>query len=314
MLIVSDLWEDAKKIFGFSNPDLLYRRINDAIELLANKGEFDPGIGYVDICVDSGCVTLPREVETPLAVNINGRPSLGRDVLFKFHLNGPGDFDQSCGFTWADGGNFCTYRDIKCPLRLVAHLDKSEDSGSMLRVFGFDDQNRPLQTKVGDVYEEGHLVPTIYGYAMPDPSAPLVSRITGIVKDVTAGVVRLSSYDNSTFTGTLLGIYEPDETRPTYRRIRLGHSASWARVCYRKRTYQVRTERDRINLHSRLALVLAMRAVKFYDDTDLANALAYEANALRLLSEKEYALTPPVGMPLQVDDRNAVSDDGDTLD
>lgn len=314
MFLASHILDDAKTILGFNKEEKLFLWITDAVELLAQKGEIDPLVGFVDLCIDSGCVTLPREVETVLACNIGGHPSLGHDQLFSFHLNGPGDFQTRCDYTWDDSGLHPVYRDLKCPSKVVAFLDSTEDDGKELRVFGFDDQNRPLRTKVGTEWQDGYLVPTIYGYALPENGAPTISRITGIVKAVTAGNIRLSSFDSSTSTGTLLGVFEPDETVPRYRRLKVYNSLGWIRICYRKRTAQIRSAHDRILLHSRPALLLALHALKFYRDSDLSNGQAYEANATRLLTEREATLTGVGGSPLQVEDRNSISDRYDTLD
>jgi hypothetical protein len=261
---------------------------------------------------------MPAEVETVLAVNICGRPAVSKDVLFSFHLNGPGDCGRECKYSWADQGNWPTYKDLHCPAKLIAFLDNEEDAGKIIRVFGFDDQNRPLRTKVGDNWEDGLRVPTIFGYALPSADDPYVSRITGIVKDLTVANVRLSSFDNAANvtggSGTLLGVYENWETTPIYRRLKVNSCGGWIRVCYRKRSLELRSVNDRIFLHSRPALLLAMRALKFYDDGDIANGNAYEANAARLLTEREENLTGPARLPLQVEDRNSLVDKWDYVD
>lgn len=318
MIIVNDIWKAATRTFGHCDEELLFKEISDSVQLLTQKGEIDPLIGYVDLCLDGSCATLPAEIETVLAVNICGRPAVSKDVLFSFHLNGPGDCGRACQYSWADQGNWPTYKDLKCPAKLIAFLDNEEDAGKLLRVFGFDDQNRPLRTKVGDEWEDGLRVPTVFGYALPAASDPYVSRITGIVKDLTVANVRLSSFDNAANmtggTGTLLGVYENWETVPLYRRIRVNTCGGWIRVCYRKRSLELRSVRDRIYLHSRPALLLAMRALKFYDDGDIANGNAYEANATRLLTEREENLTGPARMPIQVEDRNSIHDKCDYVD
>lgn len=309
MFRAADVVEDAETILGFKRGDKLFLWLTDAVELLAQKGEVDPLVGYVDLCVDSGCITLPREVETVLALNIGGHPALGHDQLFSFHLNGPGDFKSRCDYTWDDSGNHPTYRDLKCPSKIVTFLDSPEDDGKEVRVFGYDEQNRPLRTKVGTEWQDGYLVPTLFGYALPEAGAPTVSRITGIVKAVTSGNVRLSSFDSSTSTGTLLGVFEPDETIPRYRRLKVHNNCGWVRICYRKRSAQVRSVNDRILLHSRPALILALKALKFYRDSDLANGQAFEANATRLLTEREATLTGVGGSPIQVSMRNDLGGD-----
>lgn len=303
MLTVEEIWDEASEIFGHCNEKKLLRWISDSVQLLANKGEIDPLVGSVDMCVAGQCVTLPREVETILAVNIGGHPALGRDELFSFHLNGPGDFCTPCDWSWTNVGGFPTYRDLPCPGKLIAFLDSPEDEGKELWVFGFDDQNRPLRTRVGAGWKDGYLVPTIYGYALPDSTAPTISRITSIRKAVTVANVRLSSLDNSTTNGTLLGIFEHDETEPRYRRIKIHRCAEWVRLQFRRRSLELRSRHDRIFLHSRPALLLAMHALKSYRQTDIAAGVQFEAQATRLLSERESVLTAPVANPIQVDNR-----------
>lgn len=315
MFQVSSIIEDARKTYRQCNEPLLFERISDAIELLANKGEWDPAVGYLDLCVVDQCISLPREVDTVLALNMNGLPALGKNPLFQFHLNGPGSFDRDIE-SWTDVGNFPTYRDLPCPGKLIAFLDSPEDAGKKFQVFGFDDQNRPLRTKINDVWQDGLLVPTIFGYALPASSDPVASRIVHIVKDPTAANVRLSSFDNAecsggqSSSGTLLGIFEPDELIPLYRRIKLGRCSKWVRMVYRKKTYRVSSLNDRILLHSRLSLVLAMRAVQYYHDGDMANAAVYEAHATRILTEKESSIEGPAMLPIQVLDRNSIKNPG----
>jgi hypothetical protein len=53
-----------------------------------------------------------------------------------------------------------------------------------------------------------------------------------------------------------------------------------------------------------------MRAVRFYDDTDIANATTYEAHAVRIMTEKEDAVQGPAMTPIQVDDRNSIKNNG----
>ena len=306
MLIVEDVWEEATEVFGICNERKLLKYITDAVQLLANKGEIDPLVGYVDICVDGDCITLPREIQTVLAVNIAGNPSVGRDELWNFHLNGPGDCGQSCNWEWINSGNFYTYRDLQCPAKLIAFLDSAEDEGKLLRVFGHDLHNRPLRTKVGDTWEDGYRVPQIFGYALPASTDPVVSRITGIVRDRTVANVRLSSFDGSTSTGTLLGIFEATETRPQYRRIKISRSCPWVRICYRKRTLELLSRNDRILLHSRPALVLAFHSLRKYREGDLALAVQFEAQATRLLTEQESVLTAPVAHLIQIHDKTGM--------
>jgi hypothetical protein len=323
MFRVDDVYDESKKIIGLCDDTKLFRWLGDAVSMISNKGDFEGWKGTVDICsvgcncVTNGapctsaagcgnrCVTLPREVETVLAVNIGGHPTLGFGTLFNFHLNGPGDCKHTCEWSWQDQGNWhSTYRDLVRPSKLVAYLQTPDDNGKSLIVFGYDSEGNKLRRQVAGQWLDGIAIPTIYGVAVPDSQQPDIARITGIFKDKTVGTVRLSTIDDSGNTGTLLGLYEPDETIPQYRRIKLQRSCSWVRIAYRKTNPVFFSRFDHVPLKSRVALLLAVQARKHYSDLQIADAHAFEADATRLEVEAQDKAEPVTTVsPLQVVDR-----------
>lgn len=313
MFQVDDIWEEAKKIAGFCDEAKLLRWLSDAVSLTANKGDFEGWKGYLDICTTGGnCFTLPREASSVYAVNIGGRPSLGLGQLFNFHLNGPGDCPKDCNLTWQDmGGLHPIYRDITTPSKLVAYLQKEEDNGKSLIVFGKDNFGNPLRRQTSEGWKNGYQVPTIFGYAVPDDEAPVIASIDWVAKDITAGTVRLSTVDDDGVTGTLLAVYEPDETQPQYRRIKVSRACSWVRVAYRRANPIFLSRFDRVSLHSRIGFLMAIRAVKKYSEGDLAEAHTYEADAARLELEAQNAIEPPTYTPIQVINGNNLQDTSD---
>lgn len=313
MFVVSDIYDEAKRIVGNCSDEKLFRVLGDAVSLIANKGEFEGWKGWIDICTNGGqCVTLPREVETVLAVNLGGKPTLGYDQLFNFHLNGLGDCRGTSEWAWQDQGKFhSTYRDLLEPAKLVAYLQNQSDTNSELIVYGYDYQGNRLRRLVNGEWLDGYQVPTIFGYALPDSDAPDIARITGVKKERTDGSVRLSTIDDSGSTGTLLAVYEPDETLPQYRRIKLYRSCSWVRIAYRKINPTFYTKSDHVPLKSRLAFLLAVRAWKYYSEADVANAHSYEADAARLEIEAQVASEPINFFPPQVLDHNQPQDKDD---
>jgi len=305
VVLVKDLWPDALRIFGTSDASTVFRYLNDTVKLLADAGTWTPMNGYVDVCATGRCVSLPTEVETPLQVNINGVPVVGRDALFEFHVNGPGDRWKSCKWSWMDGGLNPTFKDITKPSQLVAYLDKEEDAGKELWVYGQDDKGVELRTKKPDgSWVDGILVPTIYGYPMPDPTAPLVRRITRVRKAPMVGRSRLATRDFSGDPynqGNLLGVYQWNDVEPRFRRIELSCSADWVRILFRRKSPILSTQDDMIFLGSRLALMVGMQAVKHYIDRDPGSGNAMEANAIRMLSNDLVSTAPPIGSPMQFD-------------
>jgi len=200
------------------------------------------------------------------------------------------------------GGYHSTFRDLVHPKQLVAFLQTPEDNGKKLIVYGFDSNGNVLRRTENGQVIDGYQVPTIYGVAVPDAGAPFVARITNIFKDRTVGNIRLSSTDDSGTTGELLGIYEPDEQTPQYRRIQLNRSCNWARIAYRKTNPIFFSRFDHIPLKSRKAMLLAVQACKHYSDLQIADAHAFEADAARLEIEAQQMSEPPLFMPVQVID------------
>ena len=74
MFLASHIIEDAETIFGFKRGEKLFLWITDAVELLAQKGEIDPLVGFVDLCVDGGCVTPKPEVSRPQSLACGAWP------------------------------------------------------------------------------------------------------------------------------------------------------------------------------------------------------------------------------------------------
>lgn len=305
MILVSDIWDDAKDVFGTCDEAVLYRGINDAIEMLAYKGDWSPLMVYLDICAQGRCITLPSEVETPLAVAIDGVPALAQNQLYRFHLNGPGEgsYQQYAQRMWEDVGQHPTMRDLGTPSKIVAVLERPEDNNCVVRAYGYDlSGNWVRQQQPDGTWRDGYQIPTFYGYAIPDAEAVVFSRITGMEKTRTIGRVRIATIDwqPSTGEGLLLADYLPHETIPSYRRIRLNRCGCWVRLFVRRKTFKVANTTDFIPLHQRMALELAMRAVKAYKDKQIGDALNYETHAARLLTEREDVISPPAPTAVQV--------------
>lgn len=299
--LISDIYEEARKILGGCNSAEIFRQLTHAIDLLSKTGDFDLLTGYLDICVTDHCVTLPREVETVLAVLAGGQPTLARDQLFRFHLNGPGDCATTCSYTWDDRGLVSTLQELGEPSLLVAFVAYEEDSNKELWVYGYDSSGNQLRTFYKGSWVPGYLVPTIFGYAVPDANAPYVSRITYVRKDVTSGPLRLSTIDNSGNTGVLLGVYEADETLPRYRRFRVNMDVDFIRIAFRRRVFRVRSVDDLVPLPSAPAVLHMLEALKNYKQGRLREGSAFESNARRWLTEAEWATATPTQMPIQVD-------------
>lgn len=311
MFTVEKVAPDVKRVLGFCDDTVALSRINSAVEILAAELDIDTTIGYVDICVDSNrCLSLPDEVEGILAVNIGGSPSQGHNAYWAFHLNGPGmDCREKCTYDWMDKLQYATRIDPPAGFEVVAYLDSATDNDALVRVYGYDVQNRWIVSTEDGVTVDGFLVPTVFGSAIPNPDAPELSRITRISKDETKGYIRLQTLD-----GSVLGDYRPFDTEPHYRRIQLSKKCTWARVMFKRRYLELRTMTDLVPLNSPHAVVFMVQAMDKYDKDRVEEGDKYYARAVGLLQKKQNSITPPAGPSIQFADRNLIVDKTDRLD
>ena len=333
MFILDNIFLEAQHIMGTADETRLLRWLSDAVALVANKADLDGLRGYLDVCTvgckcggPSGCgtlgsvcnspagcgrkcVSLPREVETVIGIQVGGQPVLFRGELFQFHLNGPGSCRTICEWAADDRGhNYPTMRDIITPSKVVAYLEREEDNGKKLILYGYDKNGATLKRNVNGQWLDGYQVPTIFGAAIPDDQAPDIARITKVFKDKTIGNMRLATVDSSGTTGINLAIYEPDEQVPNYCRLQLNRSCNWVRIAYLKTNPQFQSRFDHVPLRSPRAVLLALQAIKHYSEKLYADAHLVEADAARLEIEAQLKAEPPTYNPVQVVDMSQPRD------
>jgi hypothetical protein len=314
MFRVSDIYEDVKRVLGGCSDTEIYSRLNHAVEILSTEADWNPLLGYVDICVQcDGCVVLPPEVGTVLAVNVCGHPAQGHDWLHSFHLNGPGDIDNLLAWSWQDLRSTPVFRyPHTAGGKLVTQLERASDSGKSFRVYGYAAGGGWIRTLEGGVFVDGFLVPMQYGTSVANPNAPLITRIERIEKQETDGYVRLYSQDYAGANQYRIGSYRPEETNPEFRLIRVtpGCSCTHVRVAFKKNTEELSALTDLIPLHSKYALVLMVKALKKLDEDRLDEAEAYQTKAVQLLTKKQLSVAPPTAPSIQIADGNLIAGGG----
>lgn len=299
MPLVSQVYPDVINALGRCDEATAFRRLTEAIAMLANKAKWDSTLGEMDLCVTQGYVTLPRVVGTVLGVLTNGKPNyLTSADWFDYNLGGPGNQDcVDCQYAQI-AGTFCTIRDPSTPVYLVAELETADDNNKELRVFGRGVDGSEIFTAnpTTGAMERGFLVPTVFGFPVRNSEAPLIKSIDRINKVATTGRVKLIAANADGMTAqTLLGYYEPDELHPQYQRLKVPPH-SWVRVKYKRKNYAITSQNDFIFLNSSQAIVMAVKACKFLMDDKVELAGQYEREAARLLSEDAAAIQPAVVM------------------
>jgi hypothetical protein len=300
-MLTADFYETAKREYQSCDQTAVFSAITKAIRLLEKKAHYDASLGVLDIAVCNDSITLPNFIQTVLGVNTACGTTLLRDDWFQFHTGGVGSERWTDpGFTDVLG-EVVTFRDPITPVSLVAIVESSSDNNKVVRVFGYDATGKKIYTPgpSGNL-EEGFLVPAVVGYPLVNPSAPLIARIERITKVVTNGFIRLVGIDPYTNVKTLIGYYEPTDTNPRYKRMRVSKGSRWVRIKYRKAYSEIRSLNDWINIQNTLALQLAVKAVKLYEQDKYDSARQAEEEGARMLSEEEDVNKTPTAIGPQI--------------
>lgn len=314
MIIVGEIYEEIQSVLGTCSQEQTFAKLNEAIEELANLGNWDPMVMYMDICTCKCEITLPDDVEVPLAINICGHPSDFRNKWFEFHLNGPGSESCgcSCGFHWNDKGDFPTFRDPHEPSQIAAYPEAEEAMGANVRVYGFDENDKWIMTADCDgVLKDGFDVPIIFGIGSGMTTSQKVKRITRVSKPITNSFIKLVALDPGACRGgTLLGLFRPYITEPSFRRITVSGAGSeelcnmpvnktWVRMRVRRKVFKVSTLQDPIPLHSVTALKMMCQAIKKYEADLLTEYAGYFSAAKAALEREQKSRSGPNQIKIQ---------------
>jgi|LakMenE18May11ns_1017448.scaffolds.fasta_scaffold9959329_19 hypothetical protein len=202
-MFVSEILDDVIEILGRCDREKALKRLTDAVRALQDEGDWNANIGVLDIRTfnDGNTVTLPREVETPLAVTIDGIPVFGRDEFSRFHLNGDGLTDErTVPWVWDDVGIVSTTMNIKVPGPIIARCDLRSDEGLLTRIMGIDEFGNQLRQQTEDgLWLDGIFLPLQFSTLIPT-----VKPLTRIQKRIFATSVMKyfsSSADHKLITG-----------------------------------------------------------------------------------------------------------------
>jgi hypothetical protein len=148
-MFVSEIFDECAEILGTTDTKKVFRKIQQAVQTLMESGHWTHTTAEVDVCTgwDRCSLALPRGIDVPLAVNIDGSPTYFRNRLFQYHVNKGGVYN-SVEWAWDDRGYVATLMDIIQPSQLVAVAESNNDVGKKIRVLGIDQNNRNLRSQM----------------------------------------------------------------------------------------------------------------------------------------------------------------------
>jgi hypothetical protein len=220
-----------------TDPRLL-QWLNEAQEMMLNQGRWWGSIQRAQFCVEDGCLVFPREVENIEKIAVNGQPISIVTNWYSF-TNTLATVQQcasgscstgcgtgvvrpqyACGHMYAeDHGSAVSFNTTKGVDKVLRFYPSNvADVGKKIIVQGYDSNNIWVRTVIAGSVQDGEEVTL---------SSPYVDTVTewypgsptGIIKEATSYLVRMYSYDTSTTLEVALGVYEPDTTLPSYRKL-----------------------------------------------------------------------------------------------
>lgn len=216
---------------------------NRACQRLLEEGKWLGTISRYRFCASSGCITLPRQLETVEAFAICNTPMPIHSPWFEYLGNGTYLQDGSCSSGWGCGASLIQRDDVASfdnvigsNKRLAVYCDVTENPTAEIILQYYDSNAQWVRTQSGGEWIDGErIVLGAAGTYVYTTKNVMANGYVRAIKPVTNGMVRLYEYDTVALTYRALAYYEPDETIPVYTRSQIpGLSISESDDCQKR--------------------------------------------------------------------------------
>lgn len=292
------------KKFGPSVGD----QINSVLEMFLASGKWKNSIRELDVQIypfDNNNVlayqiTLPRHFETALGIQFNlerGRtgPGLIQSQWFKYVApqiatsgwwNGPNNGLNMCysGGVPDLGDGWATFRDFSVDSFL--HYESNEpETSETSNIRGLGTSGQPIYTTTGGYATQGLNFPVDNSDDPIDNQPYLANSPIVVVKPLTRGVMSLFAGDGS--SNLLIGMYDPGETVPSYRRYQVPNpplNVTSARVAAKLRFVPLVSDNDLVIPENASALTYGLEAWNYENAHNADMAQQYWTRAYTVLN------------------------------
>ena len=180
------------------------------------RGNFYETEWLMQLCIHDCYVVYPRIVGTVLATRFCNRNQT------PLHNKWWGIVGPHCCGGWGsdigmlEGNTAPTYNKVSGNEgKLIRYYPvKNVDIGKTITIYGKKYGGQPLQEFVDGAWRDGI---TLTAAAPFGTTTVLVTEITAVVREASAGLMYLYEYDAASDTIRDLAVYEPNETNPRYR-------------------------------------------------------------------------------------------------
>jgi hypothetical protein len=252
----------------------------------------------------SAYVTTPREIARLVVLSVCQDPLKIRNGFYEYLKYGAGLQPKTCAVTCNstfeayERDNVLTFIDLlSTPQTIRIYPTDVRDAGKRVLLQGLDNNSQTVLTTDPGT---GHSAPGEYVVLMfPfSTSVNTYSKLTGIQKDETWGMVQLYQVDPDTAVETALSVMEPTEAAASYRRYLLTSTPCSTLCCSSSGTFTVtaqgrldfipvNNETDYLTVPNVPALIEEAMSIRFsrMDSTAANNqSMLHHARALALLN------------------------------
>lgn len=210
----------------------LIQWVNSFQERASNQGKFWGSTQLVQFCLSDGCLVLPREVAVIESAKLNGVPMTMGNEWYQFvkpHacLEGGIYGGARCGccgcgpMTLEDHLTTCSFsKTLGLNKKLRVYPGNVADVGKKIIFQGSDANGIWVRTTIDGVRSDGEQVtlalPFVDTVMTWGPGAPVA-----VIKDATAYRVLVYELNNDTAIERQIAEYQPSETRPMYRTMKI---------------------------------------------------------------------------------------------
>jgi len=303
-LLLKDVKPVCAKMLSMASTDTrVVDYINEAQERLMYKGKWPGTYVRYELIESNGAITWPRQLETIEAVAISGASGKVRDSWYEFLESGPGLLDtaNNDALTLIDRGEAPSFQDIlieddKEKLLRVKYTD-GETATATIILQGYDENGDWVRSVDGGNVIDGVKV-TLTGGALQSTTGLYIldttqkfTELSAVIKDVTKYPVKLFEIESEgTVTERALGHYEPDETKPHYRRSLIPglpdtNTSTTVTVVGKARFIPAINDNDWLFINIKPAVKEMVMSISLAEKNMLEEAIAFEQRAVGMLQD-----------------------------
>jgi hypothetical protein len=284
-------------------------RINEALDRLIQGEDWECLKKTVRINVWDRVFPLPWNCGKIMYACTDGNPARVLGQAYQFLSSGPGDLDFRTNGSWrkalADkGDNWPVMYDIPRESALNLCAFGTETGLGTIRVQGYDgndfdvDEEVPVNQWAGP---PDYTIPGVFGSGVV-VSTGTFSHVTRVWKPTSTAPITLLAVDPATNEMHFLASYHPAQDVPGFRRYMITNAdeetCTSVLAQVKLRHVPVTLDDDILPIPSLQALKLMVMAIRDENAGNLQSAVAYEAQARRLMEDFEKSTTMSDGTPM----------------